>query len=838
MPFKNMEQSFTPKVARPVDTLSVFFSKTNRFLLLALLAVMPLVFIPGMIGPFKTFFALFVVLVSVAVGSFGILRQGAVPRSVPVVLLAWLGVVGASFISALLSADLVYSLRGDMIETQTVAFLLLLGTIMLLVLSFGQDKKAAMWMIIIPIITATILALHQIIRFILPDSFFNLGVLSAPSDSLIGGFNDLGIFLAATILIMLVSVIQLALPRLIMIGVLGIIVLNLIVLMVININYLWIVLGLTSLSLLMFLLTRDRFSNNSAPTHVSTMSVVIMSLVFVVSAIFFVAGSNLGASISGWAGVDYTEVRPSFTATMDIMQNVMADNAFTGIGPNRFVDAWQLHKDQSINQTIFWNTGFGSGSSYILTWFSTTGVIGVVAWVIFFVLFLYRGVRTLFMTDNRDPLWFYIGTVSFVLAVFLWGTLWLYVAGPFILVLAAMMTGLYLVSERSLYIYNETLTPKLFVSARAGFVLIGVVMLVVVGTVAIGYTTARQFVSLTTYVYATDGVEGEDAIAQVTGRLAQAYNYHRSDIYLRDIIAYQIAQLNSLLSLEEPDANQRQEFNDIVENVVSVANESVQLRPFKARNWATLGDVYALLSQLDIEGADARAEEAYQKAIELDPISPYYPLQIGLLTIRGGDVEAGRAKIGEALTLKQNYVEALSVLAQLDINEGNLERAVSTTEALVVLEPSNPGRLYQLALLYGAAENREAALVVLNRAIELNPQFANAIYLRSLHLYTDGKVSEAIAELRTVRALDEGNSAVDEVIAQMQAGTLTPDFTLTPQAVNEPDNVSVQEDVVTTSDDPESDLISPVNTTTRDTETSGAGDEGSATEDVATDPAQ
>jgi tetratricopeptide (TPR) repeat protein len=784
-----------------------------------------------MIGPFKTFFAIFVVLVSVAVGSFGILRQGAVPRSIPVILLAWLGVVGATFVSALLSADLVYSLRGDMIETQTVSFLLLLGAIMLLVLSFGSDKKAAMWMIIIPIITATILAVHQILRFFFSGTFLDFGVLSSPSDTLIGGFNDLGIFLTATILVMLVSVIQLALPRSVLFGLLGILILNLFVLMVINISYLWIVLGLSSLLLLMFLLTKDRFSTTSVPTQVSTMSVVIMALVFVVSAIFFVGGSNLGSTISSRIGVDYIEVRPSFTATLDIMRNVMADNAFTGIGPNRFVDAWQLHKDPSINQTMFWNTGFGSGSSYILTWFATTGIIGVLAWTSFFVLFLYRGVRTLFMADNRDPLWFYIGTVSFVLAVFLWGTLWLYVAGPFILVLAAMMTGLYLVSERSLRIYDEMAVPKLFVSARAGFVLIGVVMLVIVGTVAIGYTTARQFVSLTTYVYATQGVEGEDAIAQVTGRLAQAYTYYPSDIYLRDIIAYQVVQLNTLLALPEPDANQKQEFNSIVESIVSVANESVGLRPFKARTWSTLGDVYALLSQLEIEGADSRAKEAYEKAVVLDPINPYYPLQIGLITARGGNNEEGRAKIGEALALKQNYVEALAVLAQLDINEGNLEQAIRTTEALAVLEPNNGGRLYQLGLLYGAADNREAALAVLARAITLNPKFANAMYIHALHLYADKMVNEAIAELEAVRALDEGNTAVDEVIAQMRAGTLTPDFSLAPPAVNEPNTVSVDEDVVTTSDDPDSDLISPVNTP-------ATSEEETTTEEVATGEAQ
>jgi tetratricopeptide (TPR) repeat protein len=810
-----MEQTFTPQAARPVDTLSTFFSRANRFLILSLLAIMPLVFIPGMIGPFKTFFAIFVVLVSVVVGGLGILRQGTIPRFIPVILLAWFGVIGTAFVSALLSADVVYSLRGDMLETQTVAFLLLLGVIMMLMMPFGQDKKAAVWMIILPIITAVILALHQLFRFFFTGTFLDFGVLSNPSDTLIGGFNDLGIFLTATILIMLVAVIQLALPRKVLFGVLVIISLNLLILMVINISYLWIVLGLTSLLLLMFLLTRDRFLTSPSNTPVPIVNIVIMSLVFLVSAVFFVGGSNLGATVSSWAGVNYIEVRPSITATLDIMRHTMADNAFTGIGPNRFADAWHLYKDPSINQTMFWNTGFGTGSSYVLTWFATTGIIGILAWVIFFVLFLYRGVRTLFMADDRDPLWYFIGTVSFVLALFLWGTLWLYVAGPFILVLAAMMTGLYLASERSLRMVDEPFIPKLFISTRAGFVLIGVVMLTIVTTVAVGYTTARQFVSLTTFIHAADGVEGDDAVAQVSARLARAYSYYPSDIYLRDIVAYQLVQLNTLLALPEPDANQRQEFNSIIETIVSVADESVRLRPFRARNWATLGDVFAILAQLEIEGADIRANENYQKAITLDPINPYYQLQMGLLSIRSGDREAGRAKITQSLQLKQNYVEALSVLAQLDIDDGNLEQAINTTEAMVILEPNNPGRLYQLGLIYGAAGNREAALTVINRAIEINPQFANARYLRSLHLYAAGQVDDAVRELETVLGLDANNTVVNDIITQMRAGTFVPDFTLTSQSVNEPRTVSIQEDVVTASGAPDSDLISPVNTPAR-----------------------
>jgi len=808
-----MEQIFTPKIARPVDTLAGFFLRLNQFLILALLAIVPFIFIPGMIGPFKTFFAIFVVLVCVVVSSFGILRQGVTLQSFPVILLAWFGVVMAMFVSAVLSNDVIYSLRGDMIEPQTVAFLVLLGVIMLLVYSFGRDKKVALWMIVIPIVTTTILAIHQLTRFFLTDTFFDFGVLSSSSDTLIGNFNDLGIFLTAGILIMLIAVVQLKLRRVMMGGLLALLVLNLLVLMVVNISYLWIVLGFTSLLLLMFLLTRDRFMGQSprlnTPPFIPS---VIMTFVFVISVVFFVGGSNLGTVVSSWVGVSYIEVRPSITATLDVTRQILSDNAFTGIGPNRFADAWQLYKDQSINQTIFWNTGFFSGASYILTWFATTGIIGIIAWLVFFLVFLYRGVKTLFIVESRDPFWFFVGTVSFVLALYLWGTMWLYSSGSVILIFTAMMTGLYLMAERALYFTNEIIIPKPFTSTRMGFALIAVVMLMVITTVATGYTVAQQFTSLTTYLHATDGVEGVDATSQISTNLLRAHSFYPSDVFLRDIIAYQFRGLNSLLSASELDASQKQQLNNIIDTMVKVSNDLVQFRPYRARNWATVGDVYALLAQIDNGGtAFARANEAYQKAIILDPLNPYYPLQIGLLEIRSGDRALGRVKLAKALELKKNYVEALGVLSQLDIEEGNIVEAIRTTEALVMFEPDNYSRFYQLGILYGAAENRELALGAFSRAIEINPQFANARYMYALHLYSEGKLEEAIKELESVLVLDTDNTLVSTVIETMQDGTFKPDFKLTTSSVNEPATVTVQDDVVTTNEVPDSNFISSVN---------------------------
>jgi tetratricopeptide (TPR) repeat protein len=807
-----MEQLFTPKAARPVDAIATFLIRSNRFLLLITCALLPFVFIGGMVAQTKTFFVLAVVLLAMMIGSFGILRQSTIPRTIPLILLAWFGVVGVSFVSALLSVDIMYSLRGDMIETQTVAFLATMGLLMLMVISFGAEKRTAMLLVLTPVFSATILAVHQLLRLMFPGTFLDLGFLASPTDTLIGGYNDLGIFLTASILVMLIASAQLALPRFVYGVLVAQIVMALGILMTINISYLWIVLGLTSLLLLLYFLTKDRFGATSVSSHNVIPTILVMVIVFVVSTVFFVGGGALGAVVSNITGINYIEVRPSVTATLDIMRQSFAENAFTGTGPNQFGEAWLRYKDASINQTIFWNTRFGTGSSYILTWFVTTGIIGILAWVIFFALFMYRGIKTLFTAETKDTLWFFVGTVSFVLATFLWVTLWIYVAGPVILFFAAIMTGLYIVAERALTSYDTVAAPKFFVSTRMGFALISVVMLVVIGTVATSYAVARQFASVYSYVSLQRSITSDTTPESVSARLAQSYILHPNPLFLRDIVSFQFVQLNSLLAIQEPDTTQRQQFNEIIESMVRVATEATVKRPYQAQSWTMLGDVYALLAELQLDGAAARAIETYERALLLDPRNPYYHLQIAFMKLRENSSSNARASLATALQLRPNYVEALATLAQLDIEEGNIEQAVRTTEALVILEPNNAGRLYQLGLLYGAAGNREAAVGALTRAIEISPQFANARYVRALHRYANGAITEAVAELTAIGELDENNVIVKDIIAQMEAGTLVPDFSIARQLVQEPVNVSVQDDIITSSEAPDSALVAPVNT--------------------------
>ena len=823
-------QTFAPKITNRVDRLSHRLVQISRGALIVMVALLPFFFIPStpaLLYSGKVFMTLMFLLIAVAVGGLAILRRGTMSISFPPLLLAWWVVVLTAFISAILSPTLLTSLIGNAIEVQTVGFLLLLGCLMTMSLTFADGKKSLMYLFAGVIGGAVILSIFHLVRIMVGPESLTLGVLTSSTATLIGGWNDLGIFLALAIVMILVSLIQLPLPKR-MVMAIGVAVLPiLMILTVINFFALWIILGLTSLMVLVYSLVRDRFSDSGTASS-SLVITLVSALIFIAAVVNVLGGGSLSRSVSSMTGIEYVEVRPSTTATLEVMRDVFQDNAFTGIGPNRFVDAWRLHKDVSINETIFWNTDFTAGSGYIPTWFITTGILGVLAWFIFLATFVYSGFIMLMRGQTSDRFWYYIGSVSYLAGAFLWGMAIIYVPGPVILILAAVSTGVMLVANRAL-LPKEKKIINFLGNPRTGFVLIASVMVLIIVSVSVGYGAVRQFVALNTYVHATDNLPTDDTQIEVlTSRLASAYGLYQSDVFARDIAAYQLAYLSYLLTLPEPSEEDRQRFQVAITNAVQAANEAVQKNPTEARNWALSGDIYSALAVIKIEGASDRAKQSYDEARARDPQNPYYDMQLAVAAFRAENRAEARSYAEAALKLKSNYTDALFLISQIDIADGDIKKAITTTQALIALEANNPGRYYQLGVLFAADNNREGAMAAYTRAIELNPSYANARYLRALEYLEGGNTVLAISELRLVEELNPDNVAVKDVIAKIEAGDIEGVLRGDVGQVNEPEPVEVTNEVSTTSEVPDTDLLTPVNTV--------PAEEGQAAETPQTSP--
>lgn len=825
---------------RDTQGLTGMLLQVAQYALVAMVFLLPLFFVPqlfGTLGFGKVLMTFTLAVVAVITLSFVGLRRRYMSTVLPYPLAIYGVLILVALASALLSGDSLDAIRGSTFETQTVSFLALMGLVMTLPLMLQQAKGQSMKVLVGFASAAGLLMLYVVLRMAFGASFLDFNSFANVTVSPIGNLNDLGLLAGMVVIASLITLAQLPIRGWLQYLIAALVVLALGLLCVINFFNVWIILGFIGLLLFMYLVTRDTlFASETADTEqtpVSRVLIVLTLLVSLVSAFFIVSGGQLGAKVGEYTGIDYVEVRPSFSATTDVMQAVYSENALLGIGPNRFADAWRLYRDGSINQTIFWDTDFNAGSGFVSTLFVNTGVLGGLLLVVFHAWFLFTGARMLLRVEKPDRFWYYFGLVSFSLAVFVWLISYVYVPGPAILLLGAFFTGCTFAASGSL-VPSLRHRIGLAVNQRRGFIMMSATIIVITGSIAALYAVGEQYVAQASFneaqVTATD-------IAQFESAAQQSYELFPDDRFLLARAQVQLATLNGLLNVAEPGDAEEQQFLQVAPAAIELASAAVQADNTNPDNHAVLASIYVALGAAGVNDTGERATAALNEAKRYDPLNPVYYLIDARLALQNDDSDAARSSLTEALNLKRNFTEALFLASQIDINEGNIESAIATTQAIITLEPNNPTRYYQLGILLAANQQPEEAILAHERALALDPEYANARYMLALQYLGVGREDDALTELRRVAETNQDNQQLQAIIAQVEAGDyeVATGDTMT-DTIAETADVETLDEAVVTDGEVDTDLVSPVNTVSDDATTT-AEDETAAAPETAEVPA-
>ncbi len=825
-----MSFSFIPSQAETVDPIASFLFKAVKTIIIGLICLLPIVWLqPGflMLLPVKSLLLVLVVALAVIFGSLAVLRQAKLHLSLYAPVIAWWGVVLVGVVSALLSPSYVEALIGYTISTHTVAFLAILGVLMSVMAVFRDSKQWSLLVIAAFVAPVLFLVLWHVVRLIFGANILSFGILGSPTDTVVGGWNDLAILATLAIGILMVTLVQLPLPRVPKIISCVAILLLLVMLAVINFAVLWYGLGLFSLALLLYVMTKDRVSVSTEPP--SIVAITLMTLVSVVSIIFVVAGGSISGYLSSAFGTNFVEVRPSVGATLDIARQSLQQNLLLGVGPNHFSTAWRDFRDISINETIFWNVDFLAAHSYVTTWFITTGLLGIVAWTVFLLLFFYSGLRILLLGSNSDRFWFYIATTSFLVAASVWAISLVYVPGIVVLTYGALATGLLFASAKPLGV-SPLISQHVIANHRTSLGFIIATLVLVIMSVGFGYSSTRQFTAVATYASVFSLPPGDSQIDQAVQRIGSAYTIFSRDLYLREMTDLRLAEVYNLLALESPTEAEQRQFEAAITSAIETASEGVRTFGANPINWLSLGNVYLALARAGVEGAGDRAIASYNEAIVRDARNPLYHLQIAIARTTLDDIDGVRASIAEAIRLKSNYFDAYVLLSELEILSGNAEEALNATRSLIALEPRNPGLYYRLGILQLANGNLGDSVNSLTDALRFDAQFANARYVRALIYAEQGNRQQAISELEIVRNQNEENAVVDETIALVRDASTTINALQLITPIQEP-QPRTQQDAVLGSEDIDSNLFSPVNTPPS-TNTTQSNEDGEPVQDV------
>lgn len=691
-----------------------------------------------------------------------------IPKSLVLLSAFALGVI--ILLASIFSDAPAVSFLGSGFETDTFAFFGVSFVLLFLSSVFFQSKEKALYFYGALLASAAAVALFHVIRLFTGPETLSFGVFNAAASSIVGRWNDLSIFFGLIALLSLFAAELLSLTRRMRLFLYGVIAVSLFFVALINFSLNWAVLGVISLLLVCYSVYANREEPKGPTITVRSAKLPVVSLIVAaLSLVFFLSSSSLGAYLSNQLNVSQLEVRPSFSATLEIATASLKKNAVFGAGPNRFSTEWLLNKPAGINESIFWNTDFNSGFGIIPDSLVTSGIAGFAGWIVFLSLFLFAGFRAMF-NFSLSRLGRFLAVSSFALATYLWAFIALYVPGSMLYVLAFIFTGILIASiaaEDPAGRYSISLLgePKL------GFMSVIVLVFLLIGSLSVGYLYGEKFTAFAYFQKSLATLNNEGNIERTESYLSRAVKLSDQDIYYRALSELELIKLNNLLNETSlPQDTLRTQFQTLLGSAIESAKKATTLDKSNYGNFISLGRVYESIVPLKIPGAYESARDSYNQALALNPESPAIYLTLARLEVGNGNVKAGREYIDKALEKKQNYTEAVFYLSQLEAREGNTREAIRRTEEASLLAPNDITVFFQLGFLKYNERDNTGAISAFERAIALSPNYSNAKYFLGLTYYRVDRTADAIAQFEDVAALNPDNQEVKNILANLRAG--------------------------------------------------------------------
>lgn len=756
------------------------FHKFAHFVLLASIFLLPVIFIPSQVVNFiftKQLLFVTAVLLAFTVWILSRLKNGNYELTASPITMALGGVAVITLLSALFSGSISQSFFGNGFEVGSGASILIgfLAVFIIPLYFTSKDKIFVSYLMLFA--SFGVLVLYGIVRLIAGPSVLSFGILTDTASNFLGRWNDLGVFFGFSTIMALVTLEFFPMGKGIKILSFTTLIASLFFLTLVNLSTIWLILGLFSVVLFVYLYSFSRTDKRADETNVeiendrgkrfpkATLVVVLVSVLFIV------AGGYIGNAMSSTFNISQVDVRPSWQATFAVAKETLKTNPLLGAGPNHFGSEWLKYKDPAINSTIFWNSNFDYGIGLIPTYIINTGLLGIAMWIVFFVFFLYAGFRAIF-APSEDSLLRYLTISSFLGSFFLWIFNILYAPGNVIVAMTFIFTGLFvsaLVLEGMVKIKEGSFTN----SAKLSFVSVLILICLLAAVASIEYGAVERYLSNLYYQSGAIAINTSGNVDQAEAKLLRAVSLSKNDTYYRALTEIGIVRMSNLLNSTDkdiPQATIQSQFQSILGTTLNYATEAIRINGANYLNWTERGRVYEAVVPLKIDGAYEAAAMAYKEAAKYNPHDPSIYLMLARLEFTKGDNGKAKDYITEALTRKQNYTDAIFLLAQIQIKEGNVGEAIKSVNAASILSPNDPSILFQLGLLQFGNKDYKDATVSLEQAIALSPQYANAKYYLGLSYDKLGKDKEAIAQFTDLKQTNPDNQEVDLILKNLKAG--------------------------------------------------------------------
>ncbi|PIS38829.1 MAG: hypothetical protein COT34_01620 [Candidatus Nealsonbacteria bacterium CG08_land_8_20_14_0_20_43_11] len=776
--------------ANPAETLG----KLAKTCLLFSILVIPLFFLPGTLNfldmskqlllVFSVFFVLFCwFLKSLAEGkfsfNFGIFQ---LPALIFILIISLATVFSAYPYASFWGWPLVVS----------ASFLTSLTLVLFyfLVPQFFSQKEEIIRPLFLLILSGLVAALFSLLQ-LLGASWLPFNFAKVSSFNTVGTVNSLGVFLAGLLPLGLAIFSFSSRPAKILLGLFLAVCLGFFFL--INFWVVWVSLLVSSALMIVFGITRNRLFR---------LSWLILPMIFLAFSLFALGIKTPLFSLKTVPTEIYFSLRSTFEICLKAIKDFQPPISWAfGSGPGTFVFDYTKYKPKEINQTVFWDTKLDSASSEVFDRLATTGILGTLSFLLVIGLAFFLGLKK-FLTkeggENSDWILF-AGTLAAFAGIT--SSLFFYPANLslnflFWLVLAILFV---LVGGKPKVFGFQSLTPaslegqkkgkKEVVLGRRLLVSFGFIAFLILGLAMIFFMGQRYFAERS-YLKALQAVQ-EKNILKAEDYLGTAVRLTgaKQDIYWRDLAQLYIFRVNEELAKESVSIPDKlKTINAFAEQAFLSSQTATALSPQNVLNWSVRGFVFGNLAGF-IQEADNykaaiwQAVNAYERALSLEPVNPYLFTELGkihfarVLNITKEDDQRKEAIIGvsrenfeKAISLKPDYVPAHLQMAFLNLHQGKTKEAISELEISRALAPADSQVAFQLGLAYQTDDQLDKAKAELERAVNLDENYANARYFLGLLYDKEGDKEKAITQFEKILQLNPDNEMIKKILANLAEG--------------------------------------------------------------------
>lgn len=745
---------------------SVDFETISLRILFGVIFLLPLFAFPFGIFPVdfnKAMFLYVGVSISAIFFLLSRLQKGSIifPKSF---LLASLFFVAFAWVTtSIFSGHIALSLTGTGYEIGTSTFFIFLAFIAFLVPALFRRAEHLALLYKAIFASALVLFVVQVLHTGFGTAIPPWGMFQGRLASVLGDWNDVGIFFG---LIVLLSLSSIEFPNENKKGrafLWTTLTASLIVVFFINFSTLQYVLGFSVLALLVYRLVKSEKLVVFSPPF----------FVFLAVIAFSVAHEWIGSLIN-FLGIQFTQVSPAWSATIDVIKGALSMNPLIGSGPNTFSYDWLMFKPDAISATPFWDARFQSGIGKLLSMVAETGLLGGTALAVFIFSLLYTGKKVASHKDHG--LETMLLASSFLGSVYLWIFTIVYSPGFYIFFLAGIFTGVFIAS----LVLTQNVSMGEIVLAKGtkkGFALHFVFAAIII---SFAYSTCA-FVTkyLAGYFYTTGLTEASlhSNADKADAYLQKAIQLDPQDVYFRssaEVNLFRLGQMVMRASQQETVSDvEKTQFRSLLTRAVQSAKSATAVNPLDPENWMELGRTYEAIIQFDPNGFKSSAIFAYKEALRVSPHSPLPLLALARVELQTKNPDGALGYLKESIKIKNDFIAGHIMIAEVSVQEGKLKDAIAELERTVIADPNNPeniGIILRIGVLYYQDGDYNKAQKIFENLISMNPNYAEARYALGVVYDKKGMTSDAIAQFEAIHAIFPNNEEIQTILSNLRSG--------------------------------------------------------------------